>query len=90
MLAHKGKMAQLTESAVEEACLDWLESLGYEQLFGPDISPSDDQAGVERGSFEDVLLECRTLAAIHNALLPKPIFGEARVRYAEKLLEGVA
>jgi len=28
-----------TESVVEEAALAWLDSLGYDILFGPDIAP---------------------------------------------------
>ena len=68
--------SKVTESALEQATLDWLDELDYERLFGPDISPSDDRAGAERGSFEDVLPQLHTLAAIRDALLPKLLSGK--------------
>jgi type I restriction enzyme R subunit len=33
---------KFTEDHVEQACLDWLEELGYSILHGPDISPDGD------------------------------------------------
>ena len=33
---------KFTEDHVEQACLDWLEALGYGILHGPDISPDGD------------------------------------------------
>jgi len=35
-------MANLTESTLEDTALQWLKDLGYEVLFGPDISPDSD------------------------------------------------
>ena len=35
---------KITEDHVEQACLDWLEELGYSILHGPDISPDGDQS----------------------------------------------
>ncbi len=32
-------MALFAENHVEEACLEWLASLGYGVLHGPDIAP---------------------------------------------------
>ena len=32
-------MTVLTESVVEDAALAWLESLGWQVLYGPDIAP---------------------------------------------------
>lgn len=32
-------MTRITESAVEDAALDWLESLGWTVAHGPDIAP---------------------------------------------------
>lgn len=52
-------MSPIHEFHVEEANLDWLGELGYERLHGPDISPDGDEAGSERGSFEEVLLRSR-------------------------------
>ncbi len=42
---------------------------------------------VFRGPREDLLLEARTLAALHNTLLPKLISGELRVKDAERFVE---
>ena len=52
----------LNESIVEEAALDWLQSLGYETAFGPEIAP--DGARPERGGYQVPLLLGRLQAAI--------------------------
>ncbi len=44
----------IMESIVEEAAIDWLESLGYKHLFGPDIAC--DGPHPERASYADVVL----------------------------------
>ena len=54
----------LTESAVEEANLEWLAELGYERLYGPDISPDGDDSGIERSSFEEVIFHSRFESAL--------------------------
>jgi hypothetical protein len=41
-------MTHFTESAIEQACLDWFKALGYTLLFGGDIAPeepADESAG---------------------------------------------
>jgi type I restriction enzyme R subunit len=58
-----------SESIVEEAALGWLEELGYEILYGPDISPDGDTltpalSQGERGNYSQVVLENR----LRNAL----------------------
>jgi type I restriction enzyme, R subunit len=45
---------KFTEDHVEQACLDWLDELGYGVLHGPDISPEG--ANIERAAHDAVLL----------------------------------
>ena len=52
----------ITESHIEEAALEILDSLGYEILHGPDISP--DGENPERNSYETVVLVERLKEAI--------------------------
>ena len=54
--------AAFTESEVEDAALEWLESLGWSVVHGPSIAP--DTAGAERTDYSDVVLEHR----LRNAL----------------------
>jgi len=66
-----------TESVVEEAALDWLAGLGYAVAHGPEIVET------ERGSdYGRVVLADRQ----RDALLPKLISGELRVRDAERIV----
>ena len=47
---------RFTEDHVEQACLDWLEALGYSILHGPDISPDGDAH--ERAAYDaNILIE---------------------------------
>lgn len=50
-------MAQLTESDIESAALTWLENLGYQILFGPEIAPG--MPAAERENYGQVVLERR-------------------------------
>ena len=45
---------KFTEDHVEQACLDWLEELGYGVLHGPDISP--DGGARERAAYDSTIL----------------------------------
>ena len=45
---------KFTEDHVEQACLDWLEALGYGVLHGPDISPDGDAP--ERAAYDVTIL----------------------------------
>ena len=45
---------KFTEDHVEQACLDWLEELGYSILHGPDISPDGDNP--ERAAYDVSIL----------------------------------
>lgn len=69
-------MTNFAESVVEEAALDWLRTLGYTVLHGPDIAVG--QAAAERGdpNFRDVVLEervRRALASLNPDLPPEAI-----------------
>lgn len=59
------------ESHLEEATLEWFEELGYETVFGPDISPDGDYP--EREDYSDVVLADRLREAISqiNPRLPQ-------------------
>jgi len=58
-------MAYIVESDVEEDALSLFEGLGYTVLHGPDISPFDeDDHGIERATFSDVILNDRLTDAI--------------------------
>lgn len=50
-------MGRFTESAVEEAALEWLAALQYAVVHGPDIAPGELLA--ERSDYGRVILEDR-------------------------------
>ncbi len=55
---------KFTEDHVEQACLDWLEALGYGVLHGPDISPDGDAR--ERAAYDVTILIDRFKTAFHT------------------------
>lgn len=55
-------MSNFIENDLEQATLEWLQNLGYQTLYGPDISPGGSFS--ERESFGDVVLHSR----LHSAL----------------------
>jgi type I restriction enzyme R subunit len=57
-------MKKFFESEVEEAALEWLEGIGYQIAFGPDIAHDGEHP--ERTSYSDVLLRNRCLAMIQK------------------------
>ena len=70
-------MTRITESEVEDAALDWLESLGWSVAHGPDIAP--DTVAAERVDYGQVVLERRlrdTLAQL-NLDLPAEALEDA-------------
>ena len=54
----------MNEEVVEQAALGWFESVGYETHVGAQISPGAERS--MRSSYESVLLEGRTLAALRR------------------------
>ena len=56
--------SRFTEDHVEQACLDWLDALGYHILYGPDISPDGDAP--ERAAYDANILIKRFKTAFHN------------------------
>jgi len=63
--------SSFTESVVEDAALEWLESLGYGIRNGPAIAPGE--LGAERAEYTQVVLEDRlrqALARLNPALPP--------------------
>lgn len=55
-------MPVLTESVVEQAAIEWLRSLGYQYLPGPDIACAGPYP--EQGSYSDVVLVERLRSAL--------------------------
>ena len=70
-------MTTFTESEVEDAALEWLESLGWEVAHGPHIAPH--AAGSERTDYTEVILENRLLQALDhlNPALPPDALADA-------------
>ena len=70
-------MSHFTESVLEEAVLEYLGSLNWDILFGPEIAPGE--PGAERGDYRDVLLTGRLRAALErlNPSLPAEAVEEA-------------
>ena len=70
-------MATFTESEVEDAALEWLESLGWEVAHGPHIAPH--AAGSERTDYTEVILEHRLRDALArlNPALPTEALDDA-------------
>ena len=66
-------MTRITESVVEDATLDWLDSLGWSIAHGPDIAP--DTPAAERSDYGQVVLERRLRDAL--AQLNKDLPAEA-------------
>ena len=64
------------ESEVELSAIEWLEELGYDYAFGPDISEGSYK---ERESYQDVILKDRLLDALLtlNKNLSKSIIEDA-------------
>ena len=62
--------SRITESVVEDAALDWLDSLGWSIAHGPDIAP--DTLAAERADYGQVVLERRLRDALAqlNPTLP--------------------
>ena len=70
-------MTTFTESEVEDAALEWLESLGWEVAHGPHIAPH--AAGSERTDYTEVILEHRLRHALGrlNPALPTEALDDA-------------
>lgn len=66
-------MYNYTEAELEQAALEWFEELGYETIYGPEISPQGDYP--ERYDYSDVILENRVQEAL--SLINKHLPDEA-------------
>lgn len=55
-------MTGITEGIVEEACLNYLRTCGYETIYGPEIGPGGSHQ--ERGRWDEVILVSRLQAAV--------------------------
>lgn len=55
-------MTGISESMLEDTCLDWLQELGWDRIHGPDIAP--DAPNAERLSYSEVILKERLRAAL--------------------------
>jgi type I restriction enzyme R subunit len=72
-----GRIAGISESAVEEALLDWFRDLGYEVRHGGAIAPGEPEA--QRSDYREVVLAGRLRAALErlNPDAPAPALDEA-------------
>ena len=70
-------MTTLTEADVEAAALDWLASVGWQVVHGPDITPGTPNA--ERGNYGEAVLERRLRDALTelNPSLPPSALDDA-------------
>jgi type I restriction enzyme, R subunit len=59
-------MSTFTESAVEEAALEWLRGLGYTVLHGPEIGAGEPAAERSDPGYRDVILETRLRKALER------------------------
>lgn len=73
------------EETVELAAIEWLQGLGFEYVYGPDIAP--DMPASERASFQDVVLVERLRVALER--LNPGSTPEARAEALRQLLEPV-
>ena len=69
--------AQVVESTVEGAMLEWLTQLGWEAAYGPDVEP--EKLTAERDGFDEVVLSRRLRAALEriNPQLPGSAIDDA-------------
>jgi type I restriction enzyme R subunit len=74
-------MTLFTESTVEQAALAWLSEAGWQVKHGSEIAP--DGLFAKRQDYGQVVLDQR----MRDALLPKLIRGEIRVKDAERFLK---
>jgi len=74
-------MPKFIEDSVEQAALDWLSTVGYTHIHGGTIAPGEPAA--ERASYSETLLII--LVETRDALLPKLISAEVRVKEMEEL-----
>ncbi len=61
-------MTKFTESTLEKATLDWLESLGYGYVFGHDIAFTG--FAPECAPHHDVVLECNSTMFLRVCAIP--------------------
>jgi type I restriction enzyme, R subunit len=69
-------MRRIVEQDVEDACIEWLEELGYDYVYGPEISPDGQYS--ERKNYSDVILIDRLRNALERInKLPKTAIDDA-------------
>ena len=66
---------------LEDTCLDWLDELGWDRIYGPDIAPDTPHA--ERSSYSEVILKARLRAALARI---NPEVADAGIEQAVKKL----
>ena len=67
----------IAESHVEEACLGWLQELGWQVAYGPDVEP--EKLAAERDGFDEVVLKRRLRESLRrlNPELPASALDDA-------------
>ena len=74
-------MTTITEADVEQAALEWLSSLGWQVVHGPDIAPGTPNA--ERDDYGQVVLERRAAGSAHRRAEPRTSSVGARRRLSQ-------
>ncbi|MCB0541640.1 MAG: DEAD/DEAH box helicase, partial [Bacteroidetes bacterium] len=67
-------MKRLTESTIEDFCIELLEQLGYHYVYAPDIAHDGEKP--ERSSYSEVLLSSRLQDAISRINPSVPIISQ--------------
>ena len=73
----------ITEDQLEQLCLDWFKSIGYEYANGYDIAPDGDVS--ERSDYRQIVLHDRLLSrlAVINPHIPAPVLETVSLQIAK-------
>jgi len=73
----------ITEDQLEQLCLDWFKSIGYEYANGYDIAPDGDVS--ERSDYRQIVLHDRLLSrlAVINLHIPAPVLETVSLQIAK-------
>jgi type I restriction enzyme R subunit len=59
-----GKLNMITEDQLEQLCLEWFQSIGYDYICGYDIAPGEPDA--ERSDYRQIILHDRLLSCLQT------------------------
>lgn len=72
----------ITEDQLEQLCLEWFESIGYDRLCGYDIAPGE--PGAERSDYRQIMLHYRLLSRLEliNPHIPAATLAQVALQIA--------